>query len=159
MTASEPAYTPPDTSLLGDEHVSRYEETNGEVGGVWNGATCLVLTTTGRKTGHNRGSSRLTVCPTATTTSWWLRRAARPLIPAGTLNVVANPDVTVQVMGDRFAAVKDGNARGAAAAVGGRQPGVAQLRGRRDVYYALRFPWSSSNPSNSDGVASCSLMW
>ena len=54
MTASEPGYTPPDTALLGDEHVRRYEETNGDVGHEWNGATCLVLTTTGRKSGQPR---------------------------------------------------------------------------------------------------------
>ena len=50
MSTSEPGYTAPDITLL-DEHVRRYEETDGEVGHEWNGATCLVLTTTGRKTG------------------------------------------------------------------------------------------------------------
>ena len=38
-----------DYSLLGDEHVRRYRETDGEVGYVWNGAPTLLLTTTGRK--------------------------------------------------------------------------------------------------------------
>ena len=51
---TEPAYTPPDLSLFGDEHVRRYEETDGEVGYLWNGATILVLTTTGRKSGEPR---------------------------------------------------------------------------------------------------------
>src|SRR5947209_17686624 len=54
MTQAEPGYRPPDTSLLGAEHIRRYEETNGEVGHMWNGATALVLTTTGRKTGQPR---------------------------------------------------------------------------------------------------------
>ena len=36
-----------DYSLLGDEHVRRYRETDGEVGYVWNGAPTLLLTTTG----------------------------------------------------------------------------------------------------------------
>lgn len=54
MSPPEPGYTPPDISLLGDEHVRRYEETNGEVGHEWNGATCLVLTAVGRKTGQPR---------------------------------------------------------------------------------------------------------
>lgn len=41
--------------LFGDEHVRRYEETNGEVGHDWEGgAPTLVLTTTGRKTGRER---------------------------------------------------------------------------------------------------------
>ncbi len=51
---TEPTYTPPDLSLFGDEHVRRYEETDGEVGYLWNGATILVLTTTGRKSGEPR---------------------------------------------------------------------------------------------------------
>jgi len=41
--------------LFGDEHVRRYRETGGEVGHVWRkGATILLLTTTGRKTGEKR---------------------------------------------------------------------------------------------------------
>ena len=54
MSNEESTYTPPDISLLGDEHIARYEETNGEVGYIWNGATCLVLHTIGRKTGQQR---------------------------------------------------------------------------------------------------------
>ena len=42
-------YVPPDTSLLGDEHVARYRETDGEIGYQWNGATCLLLTVMGRR--------------------------------------------------------------------------------------------------------------
>ena len=51
---TEPVYTSPDLSLFGDEHVRRYEETDGEEGYLWNGATILVLTTTGRKSGEPR---------------------------------------------------------------------------------------------------------
>ena len=50
MSTSEPGYTAP-TSRCSVASVRRYEETDGEVGHEWNGATCLVLTTTGRKTG------------------------------------------------------------------------------------------------------------
>ena len=46
-----------DYSLLGDEHVHVYRETDGEVGYVWNGAPTLLLTTTGRKTGEPRTSA------------------------------------------------------------------------------------------------------
>ena len=42
----------PDYSLLGDEHVARYRETEGEVGYDWNGAPTLLLTTTGRRSGE-----------------------------------------------------------------------------------------------------------
>ena len=44
----------PDYSLLGDEHVRRYRETDGEVGYEWNGAPTLLLTTTGRRSGEAR---------------------------------------------------------------------------------------------------------
>lgn len=41
--------------LFGDEHVRRYEATDGEEGHIWvNDAPCLILTTTGRKTGKER---------------------------------------------------------------------------------------------------------
>ena len=47
-------YTQPDISLIGDEHVKVYRETNGEQGYLWNGAPILLLTTTGRKSGEAR---------------------------------------------------------------------------------------------------------
>lgn len=54
---SEPNYVKPDTSLLGDEHIRCYEETDGAVGHEWNGAQCLILTTTGRRSGLPRKSA------------------------------------------------------------------------------------------------------
>ena len=47
-------YKAPDITLIGDDHVAKYRETDGEVGYLWNGATCLVLTTTGHKSGEPR---------------------------------------------------------------------------------------------------------
>src|SRR3989442_13320619 len=44
----------PDFSLFGDEHVRQYETTGGKVGHDWNGAHCLILHTTGRKSGETR---------------------------------------------------------------------------------------------------------
>lgn len=41
-------------SLFAASHIAEYERTNGKVGQIWNGATCLVLTTTGRKSGEPR---------------------------------------------------------------------------------------------------------
>ena len=52
-------YTPPDLTLVGDEHVRRYQETDGEVGHLWNGVPTLVLTTTGRKSGEQRNSAMI----------------------------------------------------------------------------------------------------
>jgi hypothetical protein len=40
--------------LFGQEHVDRYRETDGEDGHDWQGATVLLLTTTGRKSGKKR---------------------------------------------------------------------------------------------------------
>jgi deazaflavin-dependent oxidoreductase (nitroreductase family) len=51
---SEDAYEAPDLLLLGEEHVRRYQETDGEVGYIWNGVPILLLTTTGRKSGQPR---------------------------------------------------------------------------------------------------------
>ena len=101
---SEPGYMPPDTSLVGDEHVRRYEESDGEVGHEWNGATCLVLSTKGRKTGQERkfaliyardGDDYVVVAS----------KGGAPAHPGWYLNIQANPDVMVQVKGRRFPAV------------------------------------------------------
>ena len=43
------ALPPTDLTLLGQEHVARYQETDGEVGYLWNGVPTLLLTTTGRR--------------------------------------------------------------------------------------------------------------
>jgi deazaflavin-dependent oxidoreductase (nitroreductase family) len=51
---SEDDYQAPDLLLLGEEHVRRYQETDGEVGYIWNGVPILLLTTTGRKSGLPR---------------------------------------------------------------------------------------------------------
>ena len=36
------------------EHVEQYLSTNGEEGGIWEGAPCIILTTTGAKSGNLR---------------------------------------------------------------------------------------------------------
>ncbi|MGB2851060.1 MAG: nitroreductase/quinone reductase family protein, partial [Solirubrobacterales bacterium] len=43
-----------DDDLFGPEHVRVYRETNGEHGYHWRGATILLLTTIGRKSGEER---------------------------------------------------------------------------------------------------------
>jgi deazaflavin-dependent oxidoreductase (nitroreductase family) len=98
---TEPAYTSPDLSLVGDEHVRRYEETDGEVGYLWNGATILVLTTTGRKSGEprkfaliydSRGDDLVVVAS----------KGGAPDHPGWYENLRAHPDASVQVRGERF---------------------------------------------------------
>jgi deazaflavin-dependent oxidoreductase (nitroreductase family) len=96
---NEEGYTAPDISLLGDEHIRRYRETDGEVGYLWNGATALLLTTTGRKTGQPRtqplifasdGDDYLVVAS----------MGGAPKHPSWYLNLVDNPDAEIQVKGD-----------------------------------------------------------
>jgi deazaflavin-dependent oxidoreductase (nitroreductase family) len=52
-------YRPPDLTLVGEEHVRRYLETDGAEGHLWNGVPTLVLTTTGRKSGEQRRSAMI----------------------------------------------------------------------------------------------------
>ncbi|NKQ54175.1 nitroreductase family deazaflavin-dependent oxidoreductase [Amycolatopsis sp. K13G38] len=90
--------------LFGDEHIRRYEETDGEVGHDWEGgAPCLVLTTKGRKTGEDRkfaliyqqvGDQYVIVAS----------KGGDPKHPGWYLNLEANPEVKVQVKADKFAA-------------------------------------------------------
>jgi deazaflavin-dependent oxidoreductase (nitroreductase family) len=99
----KPGYIPPDLSMYGEEHIRRYEATDGEVGYLWNGATCLVLTTTGAKTGTTRKSALICGfdgddCIVVAS------QGGAPTHPNWYHNLVANPDVTVQLKGDKFAA-------------------------------------------------------
>jgi deazaflavin-dependent oxidoreductase (nitroreductase family) len=97
-------YTPPDISLFGDEHVRRYEETDGEVGYLWNGATCLVLTTAGAKTGLLRKTAL--ICGfDGDRTIVVASRGGAPEHPQWYRNLVAEPRVHVQVLGERYGAV------------------------------------------------------
>ena len=96
-------YVQPDISLIGDEHVKVYRETNGEQGYLWNGAPILLLTTTGRKSGEARtaalifgrdGNDLLLVAS----------QGGAPTHPNWYHNLSADPDVEVQVQGDVFPA-------------------------------------------------------
>ncbi|GAA1232330.1 nitroreductase family deazaflavin-dependent oxidoreductase [Prauserella halophila] len=91
--------------LFGDEHVRKYEETDGEVGHVWqDGVPTLVLTTTGRKTGEPRksaliyqshGGSYVVVAS----------KGGAPDDPGWYKNLVADPNVKIQVGAAKFDAV------------------------------------------------------
>ena len=92
------------TTLFGDEHVRRYQETDGEVGHVWKeGSTILLLTTTGRKTGEHRttpliygleGGNPVIVAS----------KGGAPEHPGWYRNLAETPEVEVQILGDTFAA-------------------------------------------------------
>lgn len=87
--------------LFGQEHVKRYQATDGEEGHDWQGTTTLLLTTTGRKSGKER-----------TTPLIYQEHDGDYLIvasnggddqpPAWFLNLQDEPSARVQVWGDVF---------------------------------------------------------
>ena len=86
------------------DHIKRYVDTQGEDGHDWNGTQILLLTTTGRKSGDLRrcaliygkdGDDFIIVAS----------RGGDPNHPLWYLNLVAEPQVTIQVKGDVFPAV------------------------------------------------------
>jgi len=89
----------PDYSLFGNEHVRQYEATNGKVGHDWNGTSCLILHTIGRKSGQTRkfaliygkdGQDYVLIAS----------KGGAPDNPGWYENLVAHPDVKIQVWGD-----------------------------------------------------------
>ena len=89
--------------LYGKEHVDRYVETDGEVGHEWRGATVLILTTTGRRSGQQRHSP-LIYQPDGDRFVVVASNGGDPKPPDWFLNLEAEPAVEVQVKADRFAA-------------------------------------------------------
>jgi deazaflavin-dependent oxidoreductase (nitroreductase family) len=89
--------------LYGQEHVDRYRATDGEEGHDWQGTQTFILTTKGRHSGEQRstpliygqhGDDYLVVAS----------QGGAPKHPGWYLNLSENPDVEVQVKGDRFSA-------------------------------------------------------
>lgn len=101
---SEPGYQAPDLGLLGDEHTRRYQETDGDVGYLWNGATTLLLTTTGRKTGRER-TTPLIFAPDGDDYLVVASMGGAPRHPAWYLNLQAEPNADVQVKADHVPVV------------------------------------------------------
>ena len=90
--------------LFGTEHVQRYVETDGKEGYDWfNGATILILTTTGRRTGGQH-STPLIYRPYGDSYLVVASKGGAPKPPAWYLNLQADPQVQVQIKGERFAA-------------------------------------------------------
>jgi deazaflavin-dependent oxidoreductase (nitroreductase family) len=88
--------------LYGQEHIERYIETDGEVGYDWeNGTTVLLLTTTGRKSGEER-ISPLIFREVDGNYVIVASKGGAPEPPAWFVNLEAQPNVQVQVKGDRF---------------------------------------------------------
>jgi deazaflavin-dependent oxidoreductase (nitroreductase family) len=85
------------------EHRRRYQETDGEDGHIWEGVPTLLLTTTGRRTGqlhttpliYGEADGRYLVVAS---------RGGAPEHPQWYRNLVAQPEVGVQIKAERFKA-------------------------------------------------------
>jgi deazaflavin-dependent oxidoreductase (nitroreductase family) len=95
-----------DISLLGDEHIAKYRETNGEIGYMWNGATALLLTTKGRKSGEAR-TIAIIFKQVGDRYAIIASKGGSPTHPAWYLNILDDPHVTLQIKSEKF----DGIAR------------------------------------------------
>lgn len=90
--------------LFGQEHVRRYVETDGAEGHDWQGGTSvLILTTTGRKSGEQR-STPLIYGKSGDRFLVVASQGGAPDHPAWYKNLSAQPEVAVQVRGDKFTA-------------------------------------------------------
>jgi deazaflavin-dependent oxidoreductase (nitroreductase family) len=110
---SEPNYQQVDYSLLGEDHVKAYRETDGETGFLWNGAKVLLLTTTGRKTGEAR-TTPLIFEADGDRCIVIASMGGAPMHPQWYLNLLADPSAEVQVKGDHqkvTATVAEGDER------------------------------------------------
>ncbi len=101
-----PGYVAPELALVGDEHVKRYEETDGVTGYSWNGVHCLVLTTTGRVT-HQAHKCALIFGEDGENCVVIASKGGAPEHPEWFRNISADPNVHVQVKERRFAAVAE----------------------------------------------------
>ena len=91
-------------TLFGQEHVRRYEETDGVVGHIWKrGAKTLLLTTRGRKTG-NETTSPLIYEDAGDAYVIVASKGGAPKHPGWYRNLVKDPNVRVQVKDDVFVA-------------------------------------------------------
>jgi deazaflavin-dependent oxidoreductase (nitroreductase family) len=90
--------------LFGREHVERYQATDGEEGHEWRGTNTLLLTTTGRRTGEARTSPLIYAPAGDDAYTVIASKGGSDTPPAWYLNLSENPEVEVQVKGDRFRA-------------------------------------------------------
>jgi len=89
--------------LFGQEHVRRYQQTDGAEGHDWQGTTVLILTTIGRRSGESR-STPLIYGTRGDDHVVVASKGGAEEHPSWYLNLVEQPEVTVQVRGDRFKA-------------------------------------------------------
>jgi deazaflavin-dependent oxidoreductase (nitroreductase family) len=89
--------------LFGQEHVERYVATDGEEGHDWQGTQTLILTTTGQRSGEQR-STPLIYGTHGDDYMVVASKGGEDQPPYWYRNLKAQPEVRVQVWGDRFTA-------------------------------------------------------
>jgi deazaflavin-dependent oxidoreductase (nitroreductase family) len=90
--------------LFGQEHIDRYRATDGAEGQEWQGTQCLILTTTGRKSGEQRDSA-LIYGVHGDDYLLIASKGGAPDHPAWYKNLDAEPHVTLQVGPEVFPAI------------------------------------------------------
>ena len=89
--------------LFGQEHVTRYRETNGEEGHIWReGSTILLLTTTGRNSGE-KTTTPLIYGLDGDNPVIVASKGGAPEHPGWYRNLAKHPEAEVQILGERFA--------------------------------------------------------
>lgn len=83
-----------------DKIIAEFRENNGKVGGPFEGAHLLLLTTTGAKSGERRTSPMMYFTEADGTRSVIASKGGAPTNPAWYHNLVANPDVHVEASVD-----------------------------------------------------------
>ena len=90
--------------LFGQEHVERYQETDGAEGHEWReGSTVLLLTTMGRKTGQ-KTTTPLIYDLDGDNPVIVASKGGAPEHPGWYRNILKTPEVEVQIKGEKFRA-------------------------------------------------------
>jgi deazaflavin-dependent oxidoreductase (nitroreductase family) len=90
--------------LYGQEHIDRYVATDGREGHDWQGTQTLILTTTGRRSGEPRTHALIYGRDGDDDYLVVASNGGAPQHPAWYLNLEANPEVEIQVKGDKMRA-------------------------------------------------------
>lgn len=84
--------------------IEEFRANGGKVGGMWEHTPLLLLTTTGAKSGERR-ITPMAYMPDGDRLIVWASAGGAPTHPAWYYNLVAHPDVTVEVGTETFDAI------------------------------------------------------
>ncbi len=125
-------------SELGDWNtriIEEFRSNGGRVGGQFEGAPILLLTTTGAKTGERRVNPMMYLLDDGAVYVF-ASKAGAPTNPAGYHNLVANPEVTVEIGTEihpaRARVIEGGERDRIYARQAERYPGFAEYQERTD---------------------------